>query len=753
MGHKATWEYTGTPGELFQIFVNYEADFENASDVSYEVIGAVPVGNTTLSKTTMDQRYMSGELVHDSKPWHSLGWFKLDTQGDNMVDIELEREFASKGRLVTGNIMIGTDHDFATPEGSIGTLTNEVARFDAHEYTESAHDFVLKQKDRSEYIYNSDGNLIAHFDRNGNQTRYYYTDTDNNGRSTELSRIMRQGGSFTDFVYTVADANGHGAGFLDVINQTVHQAVGSPVLTTDITISNSQLMRAHLPATGADSDGNAFTESFQPDYVFNYDDSLITVTEVTGTNSANVWKVTDDNGIVKVSYQSPGAALLETYSVDYVSEDNLLAPRVDLDPTNRIKSDVKFDQVAGRAPYHYQTDRFGLVVTVSAPPTLSTPQRDLWKYERDNIGLLTTLTEPAGGQGAFNGTSFNVHNEIASNYVYDSKANLKEITAPDAGTQKWEYDPTHNTVSLFEDALGRRTVSTNFTANGNAELVIEEDNLGNTGDYGLSNGGVRHTTYTYTSQPAGINDLPGGMILDIVVAANSADIVSQQTRYFANGKDTGLIQFVKTAANTTDEIAVNYSYDNYLNLATVDSPSPQTNGARNTTTFVYDHLGRLLESNLNSVQAGVARTSYQYDGAGNLIAVQDPRGFETHTTYDALHRQVAVKSPEYTYTVPFQNETHNVKPISRFSYVGSNIVAVTSPNGSVIEYNYDDRQQLERTTLPAASNARISPEYPTAVADLDANRYQHFRYDVHGNITSQVFDYEGSDVARSNSGI
>jgi YD repeat-containing protein len=64
------------------------------------------------------------------------------------------------------------------------------------------------------------------------------------------------------------------------------------------------------------------------------------------------------------------------------------------------------------------------------------------------------------------------------------------------------------------------------------------------------------------------------------------------------------------------------SFHHFFNGFSVAQPMWDFDVAGHTTTYLYDHFNRVQRAE----QPGAVRTEYDYDMAGNLIAVTDPGG-------------------------------------------------------------------------------------------------------------------------------
>jgi YD repeat-containing protein len=109
------------------------------------------------------------------------------------------------------------------------------------------------------------------------------------------------------------------------------------------------------------------------------------------------------------------------------------------------------------------------------------------------------------------------------------------------------------------------------------------------------------------------------------------------------------------------------------------------------TYFTYDDLDRLVSIDQD---AESLVTSFQYDAAGNVTKVTDPKSQETDYAYDALSRLTSVEQPL----------GHTVS----YAYDGrGRLAATTNARGHVLRYAYHRGAGSSRSrSSPTAPRAR-----------------------------------------------
>ncbi|GAB5562177.1 MAG: hypothetical protein SynsKO_38240 [Synoicihabitans sp.] len=153
----------------------------------------------------------------------------------------------------------------------------------------------------------------------------------------------------------------------------------------------------------------------------------------------------------------------------------------------------------------------------------------------------------------------------------------------------------------------------------------------------------------------------------------------------------------------------------------------------NRTQFVYEDGCSCFERRKQSIQhlsTGNLTTSFQYDQAGNVTHVTDPRGNTTETRYDAQGRPFRVIHPA--------TDQHPVtETVTGYDDLGRRI-AMTDQEGKITRYRYDGlgrlievRQYLDQTVAVSDSDFGLS----TMDVRLISTSYT---YDEAGNQTAQI---------------
>ncbi|MGE3407544.1 MAG: Calx-beta domain-containing protein [Pirellulales bacterium] len=285
-----------------------------------------------------------------------------------------------------------------------------------------------------------------------------------------------------------------------------------------------------------------------------------------------------------------------------------------------------------------------------------------WTYQYDDLNRLVSKTGPdPDGEGELTGAVWT--------WQYDANGRVVSFTTPDtdwdgpldAVETEYEYDYSGRVLSVTDprgvteyeyDDLGRLITVTLPDPDGAGGLAAPE------------------MAYAY--------DKLGRLV-------SSTDALGIVTLYVYNWRNqvTGTRQVVGEIDDEineeTDDIVTARAYTDVGLLATV------TDSLGKTTTYGYDHIGRLLTETLpdpdgaGGLSAPV--TTYAYDSNGNMLSLTDPVGNVTAWVYDELNRVISE-----------ENENGDFR---YFEYdKNGNLVQKTDRNERVTEYEYDNLGRL-----------------------------------------------------------
>jgi RHS repeat-associated protein len=458
---------------------------------------------------------------------------------------------------------------------------------------------------------------------------------------------------------------------------------------------------------------------------------------------------TADEAVIKYEYDRAGnrTASIDEYgnrtTYTYKAGTNLLETLTEADP------DGPGPLLAPVTSYLYDANGNQIQVTGPDPdgdgPRIAAVTTS--QYDDMNRLIKTTSADPdgAGPQLAAvttygydlngNQTSMTDASNRRTEMVYDSRDRLtstlrKNITGTLLSQSGSLYDVTNNTTGII-DANGKRT-NTVYDQRGRRTRSI--DALGN----------VTRFIYDAANQLVAQVDAKGNMthfIYDDLgrrIRAIDANGNSTQTIYDKNGNVTARIdengnrtesrydnrdRLVRSYdANNTSipEVARKYTETKYGQVSIAGKIYQQTqiiDPNVNTTTYVYDGLGRL---STDTNQLGKTRT-YKYDAVGNQIEVIDRNNLSRTFEYDTLNRQTKENWVGGGRSITYQYNVLNQL---------IDVTDQTSTKQSQYAYGYDDLDRVKTIdNLGIGGVARVALNYA---------------YDAEGNIKSVTDTINGA---------
>ncbi|MFE9799963.1 RHS repeat-associated core domain-containing protein [Streptomyces goshikiensis] len=375
-----------------------------------------------------------------------------------------------------------------------------------------------------------------------------------------------------------------------------------------------------------------------------------------------------------------------------------------------------------------QTDAMGAVTTYSyatnGETDTVTPDGAVWTDLHSRNHLLSQF-DPFGNR---------------TDYLYDSKSNLTQITNPLGQRQSALYDSKSQLTSVTD---GEGNI-TRYTYDANGNVATARDPRNNT------------TTYGYDA---------ANRLTSVKSALGSTSTLS----YNASGQ----LQSETSAMGRT----YRYEYDARGNRTSAISPL----GAKATASHNVSGLPVSMidpRGSVSGVNPAGFTTSMGYDSADRLISVKDPKGAETSYTYDPGGNPVRVVDAAARATVQTFNAANQLTArklpgdlLETYAYdVMGRPTTRAGPDGAKTTYTYDKAGRLTSVTLPrgnaaGADKASFTWTYgydkasnPTTVKDpagritttaYDANSRPVSVTDPLGSTTSRTFDAAGNIAGTS----
>jgi RHS repeat-associated protein len=326
----------------------------------------------------------------------------------------------------------------------------------------------------------------------------------------------------------------------------------------------------------------------------------------------------------------------------------------------------------------YNTDRQPTLVTRPDGQTLS--------FGYDAGGRLSTLTVPTG----------------LFRYAYSATTGqLTTLTAPDGGTLAYTYDGALVTSETWGGPAGAVAGSVSRTYDADFRLASESVNGANPITFG-------YDPDSLLIQAGAINlsrDPQHGLVTGTTLGALT------DTRSYST---FGEVASYRAAFGAAALLEMQYSRDS---LGRITQKTETIDGATETVAYAYDLAGRLTEVRKN----GALIASYTYDANGNRLSRTTPGG-TVSGTYDAQDRLLAYGDATYSYTAngELQSKTTPTGTTSYLYDVVGNLLSVTLPNGTRIDYVIDGlNRRIGKKVNGALVQGFLYRDQLKPVAELD----------------------------------
>ena len=604
------------------------------------------------------------------------------------------------------------------------SISNEVGSTLDMEWSEDGKQLLAETDpagNRTEYTYDTEGNLTSTTDPSGNTVSYTY-----NGRL--LTSKTDAEGKTTTYTYTAegwleSETNSYGQ-----TTTYTYNAHGQRLTSTDWRGKTSTYVYDDLgkQTETVDSRGRVTlneyndagqltktTRNYDPARSQNEDNLYNIITEYTYDTWGNQATVTDTLGnVTSYEYDNSGRLIRTTDAMGNVTSSTYDGKGQLISSTDALGhvTTYVYDDAGRRLTTVNALGYSSGTTTFSLPNNTSTASDSAGNaavYHYNALNQVVKIVDPIGSETTktynANGNVITQTDELGrvTTYTYDPLNRLISTTSSTGAVTQSVYDANGDRVASIDalgnqttytyDSMGRVVATTNplgyqTTSSYDAEgqLVSSTDALGRTTTYiydqwgrksSMTDGAGRTTTYTYdvldrvisTTGTTGTTTTTYDA-LGRVVARTDEDGRTATTTYNALGRAVSSTDF---EGNTTTNI-----YDEVGNLRS------STDGAGNTTSYSYDALNRRVAT----TDALGNTTQVAYDSLGNVSDETDANGVVTHYVYDSLQRKIAVIQ-NYKPTMS-PDEVTNVRVDYTYNAVG-NRTAVSDARGKVTQFQYD----------------------------------------------------------------
>jgi YD repeat-containing protein len=356
----------------------------------------------------------------------------------------------------------------------------------------------------------------------------------------------------------------------------------------------------------------------------------------------------------------------------------------------------------GRTTTNRYDDRGNLVETIDSKQQSS-------KYDYDTTGQLKSVKD-ANGKETF--------------FTYDLRGNVAQVKDIQGNITDYEYN-----------LRGDKTVEKRYRlkADGTTETLMTKWTYDKEGRMKTTTNAENYTsTYGYDKQGRQVWMLDTKGRLSESKYNDKGEMIeawsSDGTIYQYNAVTDALV--VLQAGDPTRRQVNSTTYDEAGRKVT------QTDALGRVTKFVYDKVGRLVETIAPDLTPTIdidnSKTKTEYYTDGSVKASIDELGHRTEFRYDEVGRQISVIAADAT-----PNDLSD-NPTSRYVYdKAGQQKTMTDALGHVTTYEYDDLGRMAKTIFD--DKTFVTQEYDSLgrrVAAVDQNdKRTEYRYDDLGRLT------------------
>ena len=341
------------------------------------------------------------------------------------------------------------------------------------------------------------------------------------------------------------------------------------------------------------------------------------------------------------------------------------------------------------------------------------------EYEYDAIGNLINIINPCGisTKSTFdvmqNTTSITDHNGNTIYYEYDQYRRITKVIDEEGNATQYEYDNNGN-MTAATDPMGRRTeivydelnrhrkiiapggATVTLTYDKGGNLTYTTDPIGNITEfeYDLAGqmtklidpmGNVTQFTYTSLGQRESITNANGErMIFSYYPGGRlkSSRLPTGETEIFEYDQNGNISKVTDTAGGIT-----------ILEYDCLNRVIKSTNAIGMSKKFAYDAMGNITQF----TDENGNMTEYKYSPIGDIVEVVDATGHSTKYNYDNMSRLTKTEQACIINDPNVGLNNHHDYLITTYERnKKGDIVAITSPMGDIVKYDYDKLGRMIR---------------------------------------------------------
>ncbi|MGV1100658.1 RHS repeat-associated core domain-containing protein [Thiovibrio sp. JS02] len=615
-----------------------------------------------------------------------LGWahsYEINVT-ENADGSVLLRSPNSAGKLY--NLVDGA---YVAPAGDYATLVKN-----------SDNTFTRATKAGLQYRFNQAGNLAAIVDRNGNAMQFAY-------EYGMLTSITDSVGRVTEFLY---ELNGRLAQITDPDGKNYNFLVEGDTLAK-VTMPDGGNWLYTYDAEGflvSRTDASGYTTT----YTYDEQHRVKTATDPEGKSRSITYSTSTDEVKTALITEKDGSVWQFTFDS---TQGNMLA---------------KTDPAGNSITYTYD-ENHNLLSKTEADGSTTTYGYDangnmLWTI--DPLGNKTTYTYNEAGQV----TSITDASGDTTDFSYDGKGNLLSVRDAAGNTTQYTYDASGRISSITNQA--GQTITLAYDTLGNVAVVTDPAGAKTSMTYDAAGRVINQTDANGQTTTFGYDE--AGNLITVV------DPFGQTTTFGydqngnrtavtdANGNTTAYVyDYAHRVVQITDALgqttSLTYAETGCATCGAGQKTQPATLTDANghTTWFQYDSMGRLVEE---SNQLG-AKVTYQYDAKGNLISRTDAQGRTTSYSYDAMGRLLAKVFPDQN-QVLFKYDAKGRLIYAANQHIGygmtydnlGRLITITDSNQRTIRYQYDALGNRTKMTTPEGKVVEYSYDEANRLIGIDS---------------------------------
>lgn len=675
----------------------------------------------------------------DSSGWQTIDWYNSLYQITKTQDAEgytSETEYYNQ----IGDVKSYTDRNGNKTQYIIDSNGNVIS-------------IIYPNGSMKSYSYDSNNNLISQTDENGNTVYYVY---DSKGNLIKIAKPLNGTDQYTDgcdiskfaitqyIYYTDVECAQLGYTVKGLVKQVIDPEGGVTAYTYDAdgnVISIKDAETGYVTAYTYNSVGWVTSMTTPSGYTtaYEYDKNgkLVRITNAGG-------------GVTRYVYDSEGRLIqqinpnkyvpvcdgLNNQTVSYTYTDSCVGDRYTYNASGKVVS--KTD--AGNHTTFYTYDSYGNVLTITQP------NGSVYVYTYDALNRVTNIyfkKDASTAQGLLKTYSYTIL--TGSNTQITETICLNNI---DSAITVYTYDYAGR--AIYQQNADGTVVSTVYNSNGTINSIIREnggkeyykyDGLNRLTEKWVSIDAAYYTYTKITYDKCGRTVQAVSGIDKVILWMTSSTYTATNNSYYKNGKlksvtdsdgritqytydPNGYLSKKEQYTSSTDEIVTQYQ-NNYLG-----KPVKVIVSARN---------GDIYSNDYGNNTTLFLETDYAYDLNGNVIAIITPANVTKTYAYDSLNRLIST-------AVAGQDEYGNSVTITTSqTYIwDGKVQTLTDANENTTSYVYDERSQLiKKVNADGGVTAYYYDNAGRMIAVVSPNSYDSQKTLTEMNRTEYTYDMIG----------